>query len=155
MNNEKILKELKRKISYLSSIRLEIKGKIERLTIKDKKLNTMIDKLVDMIYLLNKDVESEKSILEKMNETYKEDFENAFRVLLGVDDSQDSDENATTISNRTKNNSRLNELEEAARPLIKYLAENHHPHKAIIIRNNSAELVEANMAVIIDDYLKD
>lgn len=50
---------------------------------------------------------------------------------------------------------KLKELEEAARPLIKYLAENYHPHVTCIVTNNSAELLEGLMTVRTNDYIKD
>lgn len=45
---------------------------------------------------------------------------------------------------------------EACRPLIKYLAENHHPHVKVIVRNTGAELLEGLKTTgEILDYLRD
>lgn len=40
-------------------------------------------------------------------------------------------------------------------PLIKYLAENHHPHTTIIIDSTHAELVEGVMAHTTQEFLVD
>lgn len=47
------------------------------------------------------------------------------------------------------------EFEKLARPLIKYLSENHHPHTKIIIDSVSAEMVEGITAFNTNEYLKD
>jgi hypothetical protein len=48
------------------------------------------------------------------------------------------------------------DLREAALPLIKYLAENHHPHVTAIVENNSVELVEGLMRIPnINDFIQD
>lgn len=52
----------------------------------------------------------------------------------------------------------LNEgkFEELARPMIKYLCENYHPHVSVIITPTSAELSEGLKSVgHIDDYIRD
>lgn len=46
-------------------------------------------------------------------------------------------------------------FEEAARPLIKYLAENHHPHTTCIVTNTDAEILEGIKCIKTDEYLKD
>jgi len=46
-------------------------------------------------------------------------------------------------------------FEEAVRPLMKYLAENHHPHTHVIVESNSAELSEGVKSVVTDEYLVD
>jgi hypothetical protein len=47
-------------------------------------------------------------------------------------------------------------FKEAALPLIKYLAENHHPHVTAIITSTSAQLLEGIKTIgEITDYLKD
>jgi len=49
----------------------------------------------------------------------------------------------------------LLEFIEITKPVIKYLAENHHPHHTIIITNTNAELLEGKMATgEILDYIK-
>jgi len=47
------------------------------------------------------------------------------------------------------------EFERAALPLIKWLAENVHPHHYAIVENNGAELVEGQMSVRTDAFIKD
>ena len=52
----------------------------------------------------------------------------------------------------------LNEgkFEELARPMIKYLCENYHPHVTVIITPTTAELLEGLKSVgHIDDYIRD
>ncbi|MGL5386649.1 MAG: Gp49 family protein [Serratia sp. (in: enterobacteria)] len=46
-------------------------------------------------------------------------------------------------------------FEEAAKPLIKWMAENVHPHHTAVITSNSAELLETKMCSRTDEYLKD
>lgn len=49
----------------------------------------------------------------------------------------------------------LEEFKEAAKPLIKWLNDNYHPHHIIIVEHDGAELLEGNMRIGCDDYLKD
>ena len=45
---------------------------------------------------------------------------------------------------------------ELCKPLMKYLAENHHPHTKIILESNTAELVEGLKTTgIINDFIVD
>jgi hypothetical protein len=46
-------------------------------------------------------------------------------------------------------------FEEAAKPLIKWLAENVHPHHTAIVTSNSAELLEGSMSFPTNEFLKD
>lgn len=46
-------------------------------------------------------------------------------------------------------------FEEAAKPVIKWLAENVHPHHTAVITANSAELLESKMCSRTDEFLKD
>ncbi|TAI99817.1 hypothetical protein [Pectobacterium versatile] len=48
-----------------------------------------------------------------------------------------------------------NDFEATIRPVIKYLAENHHPHTHIVVTSTDAELSEGVQAVSTDEYLKD
>lgn len=45
-------------------------------------------------------------------------------------------------------------FEDAARPLIRWLAENAHPHHTAIVTSNRAELLEAQSVVATEFYLK-
>lgn len=46
-------------------------------------------------------------------------------------------------------------FERAVKPVMKYLAENHHPHTKIIIDSNIAELVEGIKTVVTDEFIVD
>lgn len=47
------------------------------------------------------------------------------------------------------------EFEAVVRPLMKWLAENHHPHTKIIIESSCAEMVEGVKVISTDEYLID
>lgn len=47
------------------------------------------------------------------------------------------------------------ELEKLARPLMKFLNDNFHPHVSITIDPSSAEIKEHLCRVVTDDYIKD
>lgn len=50
----------------------------------------------------------------------------------------------------------LNEFKEIAKPVIKYLCENFHPHTTVVITPTGAELLEAQMATgPILEFIKD
>lgn len=50
----------------------------------------------------------------------------------------------------------VEEFEAAARPLMKYLAENHHPHHTAIVNSSHAELLEGVRSTAqITEYIKD
>lgn len=52
----------------------------------------------------------------------------------------------------------LNEgkFEELARPMVKYLCENYHPHVTVIITPTSAELLEGLKTIgRVEDYIRD
>jgi hypothetical protein len=42
---------------------------------------------------------------------------------------------------------KLAELKQAAEPLMKYLAENYHPHTSTVVTSTSVELLEGVMSV--------
>lgn len=44
---------------------------------------------------------------------------------------------------------------EAARPLIKFLNDNCHPHVSVIVDCRSAELFEGICHIVVEDYLHD
>jgi ABC-type phosphate/phosphonate transport system substrate-binding protein len=50
---------------------------------------------------------------------------------------------------------KLDELEKASEPLVKFLCENAHPHVVVIVTPDGAELVEGVARVKIDKYIKD
>lgn len=51
--------------------------------------------------------------------------------------------------------SKKQSFEEAARPLIKWLAENVHPHHSVIVTSTNAELLEGQQSVCTEEYLRD
>ncbi|MBU9829844.1 hypothetical protein J1779_07855 [Rahnella sp. FC061912-K] len=50
---------------------------------------------------------------------------------------------------------KLKEFEEAAKPLIKWLAENEHPHHTAIVSSTHAELLESKMGFPTEEFIKD
>ena len=50
---------------------------------------------------------------------------------------------------------KIKEFEKAAEPLIKFLAENFHPHVTVIVDGGSAQLVEDACLVVNEKYIKD
>lgn len=46
-------------------------------------------------------------------------------------------------------------FESAAKPLMKYLAENHHPHTTIILTSTECEIVEGIQSIITNEFIKD
>ena len=52
-------------------------------------------------------------------------------------------------------NKKLTEFREAAKPLIKYLCENHHPHMTVIVTPTDAQLVEGAMTIKCDEFILD
>lgn len=49
----------------------------------------------------------------------------------------------------------IKKFKEAAMPLMKWLAENFHPHTKVIVDSSRAELVEGVSAFNDDEFLKD
>lgn len=47
------------------------------------------------------------------------------------------------------------EFEAIVKPVMKYLAENHHPHMKIIIESNRAEMVEGVKCINSDEFIPD
>jgi hypothetical protein len=46
-------------------------------------------------------------------------------------------------------------FEEAVKPLMKYLADNHNPHTVVVVESNSAEILQGIKAVVTDEFIKD
>ena len=53
------------------------------------------------------------------------------------------------------NEEQIKAFESAAKPLMKYLAENHHPHTSIILTSNTCEMVESKISILTDEFLVD
>lgn len=49
----------------------------------------------------------------------------------------------------------IKQLEEVSKPLMKFLAENFHPHVKVIVESNSAEFIEGQATVKCDDFIVD
>lgn len=49
----------------------------------------------------------------------------------------------------------IKEFEEASKPLVKFLCDNCHPHVAVIVEPNGAEILEASARVKIEEFIKD
>jgi hypothetical protein len=50
---------------------------------------------------------------------------------------------------------KIKKFEELVKPLIKYMAENHHPHTTLIIDSTHAELLEGLVVISTDEFLID
>lgn len=50
---------------------------------------------------------------------------------------------------------KLESFEEAVKPLIKWLAENEHPHHAAIVTSDSAQLLESKLFFPTEEFIKD
>lgn len=53
------------------------------------------------------------------------------------------------------NQEQINQMQEAAKPLVKWLCENTHPHVKVIVDPCGAEAVEGLASVKIEEFLKD
>lgn len=49
----------------------------------------------------------------------------------------------------------IESFEDATKPLMKYLSENHHPHTKCIVESNSSEIVEGVKCFNSDEFLID
>ena len=47
------------------------------------------------------------------------------------------------------------QFEEAVKPLMKYLAENHHPHVTAIVEGGRAEILEGSASIVTDEFIPD
>lgn len=52
-------------------------------------------------------------------------------------------------------NEKMKSFEEAAKPLIKWLAENEHPHHVAIVTSGHAELLESKLGFPTTEFIKD
>lgn len=55
----------------------------------------------------------------------------------------------------TPNNDAPRTFEEAVKPLMKYLSENHNPHTSVIVTSTNAELVGGIKSFITEEFIKD
>lgn len=49
----------------------------------------------------------------------------------------------------------IDSFEEAAKPLIKWLNENCHPHVTAVVESNGAELLESSCRIKVEEFIKD
>ena len=59
----------------------------------------------------------------------------------------------TKITKDRKQKKLFKSFEKAVEPLMKYLAENHHPHTTIIVTSTDAEIVEAKMILTTNKFI--
>jgi len=52
------------------------------------------------------------------------------------------------------NKKQKEEFEELAKPLMKYLAENHHPHMKVVVESDRFEVVETSAMIINNEFIK-
>ncbi|EOE5319655.1 hypothetical protein ACKGF9_001715 [Providencia rettgeri] len=53
------------------------------------------------------------------------------------------------------NNKDGSEFEKVTKPLMKYLAENYHPHVKVVVDSSSAEIIEVHSSISTDEFIKD
>lgn len=53
------------------------------------------------------------------------------------------------------NEEQIKAFESAAKPLMKYLAENHNPHTSIILTSTECEIVEGIKSIVTTEFIKD
>lgn len=49
----------------------------------------------------------------------------------------------------------IEEFEKTAKPMVKWLNENMHPHVMVVITPVGAELLEAKVFIPVEEYIKD
>ena len=47
------------------------------------------------------------------------------------------------------------QFDETVKPVIKWLAENFHPHVKLIVENDRAELLEGSASIVTDEFIPD
>ncbi|NIH23398.1 hypothetical protein [Providencia heimbachae] len=47
------------------------------------------------------------------------------------------------------------EFENVIKPVMKYLAENYHPHVKVIVDGSSAEIVEVHSSISTSEFIRD
>lgn len=52
-------------------------------------------------------------------------------------------------------NTKQNEFAEATKPLIKFIADNFHPHVTVIVDGSSAEMLEGICSFRTEEFIKD
>ena len=53
------------------------------------------------------------------------------------------------------NEEQIEAFESAAKPLMKYLSENHNPHVTVIVNSTDAELLYGNVTFSTSEFIKD
>ena len=49
----------------------------------------------------------------------------------------------------------IKKFKEAAKPLMNYLSENHHPHVTAIVEGDKAQFLEGSATIITDEFIRD
>jgi len=53
------------------------------------------------------------------------------------------------------NEEQVKAFESAAKPLMKYLAENHNPHTSIILTASECEILQGIKSIVTEEFTKD
>jgi alkaline phosphatase len=48
----------------------------------------------------------------------------------------------------------IEEFDKASKPLIEYLAKNHHPHMTVIVTSDSSEIMEGKRRFKTDEFIQ-
>ena len=84
-------------------------------------------------------------------------FDETGRLITSISDDEISKEKNCTVNlcETDEMFEKMDEFEQACRPLMKYMAENHHPHTITVVSSNKVELLEGNKCIYDDKYLVD
>lgn len=82
-----------------------------------------------------------------------------FYTLLTTDKKGVAEERRQILTIKFKNmiltEEQKKDFEKVSKPLIKFLAENFHPHVTVIVENNRAEILEGSASVITNEFIED
>lgn len=94
-----------------------------------------------------------KKLAEEINKTLNFNLtEENMNNLIGVIQKEHEENIRIKVHGEQGNE---NAFLEAAKPMMKYLCENHHPHVTVIIDGTRAELMEGLKTVGCDDFIRD
>lgn len=95
-----------------------------------------------------------QKLKDKINETLNFSLtDENMKNLLNVIEKEHIENVKIKVHGEELNESKFEEL---ARPMLKYLCENYHPHVTVVITPTSAELLEGLKTIgNVDDYIRD
>jgi hypothetical protein len=148
-------------VELIAKERREQIEKHGRLVIKDVSTNSNGELLTAAIKMTGKiggipwPEHWKKDICEKMDKKSPEEkliIAGAFIAaeldrLIRIDDA--------IFGKKNETQGQLDEFTEACRPLIRYMAEKHHPHMSALVTDSNATLMEGKKAIEVRDYIKD